>query len=199
MIKHILVGLLTASMLTACSGTNVKRLGSDEEIALTDQWNDTDSKLVADEMIADMLSFQWDERYKEANPGKSPAIILQRIRNKSHEHIATDTFINDIKRAVIRTGIADFVVGGSERLDLRAEKKEQELNASSESAKEQGNETGADFALTGSINSIVDQVDGTRITSYQIDLKLVNIETNREVWTGTKKIKKIQEKSKFGF
>lgn len=199
MLEILLVGSLTVSMLVACGGTSVKRLGSDQEVALSDQWNDTDSKLVADEMITDMLSFPWYKRYKVDNPGELPAIILQRVRNKSHEHIATDTFVNDIKRAVMRTGVADFVVGGDERLDLRAEKKQQELNASSDSAKELGNEIGADFALVGSINSFVDQVDGSRVTSYQVDLKLVNIETSREVWSGTKKIKKIQEKSAFGF
>lgn len=199
MLEILLVGSLTVSMLVACGGTSVKRLGSDQEVALSDQWNDTDSKLVADEMITDMLSFPWYKRYKVDNPGELPAIILQRVRNKSHEHIATDTFVNDIKRAVMRTGVADFVVGGDERLDLRAEKKQQELNASSDSAKELGNEIGADFALVGSINSFVDQVDGSRVTSYQVDLKLVNIETSREAWSGTKKIKKIQEKSAFGF
>jgi len=187
------------SLLSACGSQSVKRLDDNEEVALSDKWNDTDSKLVAEEMINDMMSFPWQRRFKEANANKYPAIIIQRIRNKSHEHIAVDTFVNDLKRAVIRSGEADFVAGGAERDDLRAEKKDQELNASTDTAKELGQELGADFALSGTINSIVDQLDGKRVTFYQVDLKLINITTNREAWNGSKKIKKLQKKSKFGF
>lgn len=196
-IKFLAIGLV-ASTLASCGSTTVKRMEDNEEIALSDKWNDTDSRLVADELIKDMLDFPWYNRYKQENPGHYPTIIVQRIRNKSHEHIATDTFVNDLKRAVIRSGQADFVVGGQEREDLRTEIKQQELNSSASTAKELGNETAADFALTGSINSIVDQVDGKRVTFYQVDLKLVNMESNREAWNGSKKIKKYQEKSKFG-
>ncbi len=190
---------LVLILLSACGGTSVKRLDENEEVALTDKWNDTDSRLVADEMIKDMLDFPWYNRFKQDHGNTNPVIILQHVRNKSHEHIATDTFVNDIKRAVLKSGQADFVVSGEEREDLRTEKKDQELNASAETAKELGNELGADFALAGTINSMVDQLDGKRVTFYQVDLKLINIETNREAWSGGKKLKKLQEKSKFGF
>ena len=117
--------------------------------------------------------------------------------NKSHEHIAIDTFVNDIKRAIIRSGKASFVAGGDERDAIRDERRDQELNA--KDAKQMGQEKAADFALSGSINSIVDQVGNDRVTFYQVDLKLVDMESNIEVWNGQKKIQKLQEKSKFGF
>ena len=46
---------------------------------------------------------------------------------------------------------------------------------------------------------MVDQLDGKRVTSYQVDLKLTNLQTTREEWNGQKKIKKFQKRSKFGF
>lgn len=73
----------------------------------------------------------------------------------------------------------------------------QELNA--RNAKAQGQENAADFALSGSVNSIVDQVGSDRVTFYQVDMKLIDMESNREVWNGQKKIQKLQEKSSFGF
>ena len=90
----------------------------------------------------------------------------------SHEHISAETFLNDLKRAIIRSGDARFIASGAEREDIRSEREDQELNA--RNAKTMGNETAADFALSGSINSFVDQVDGDRVTTYQVDLKLVN-------------------------
>ena len=192
-----LVAAMSAGMLTACGGTKVNRVDSNQEIALTDRWNDKDSQLVSQEMISDMLSFPWIRDHKSANGGDKPTVIIQHVRNKSHEHIAADTFLNDLKRAIIRTGDARFVAGGAERSDIRGERADQELN--SKKAKQMGNETAADFALSGSINSFVDQAGGDRVTTYQVDLKLISMTNNEEVWNGQKKIKKFQEKSSFGW
>jgi uncharacterized protein (TIGR02722 family) len=197
MLKLTMVAALSAGMLTGCGGTKVSRVDANQEIALTDKWNDKDSSLVSAEMIKDMLSFPWIRDFKSENGGDKPTVIIQRVRNKSHEHISSDTFLNDLKRAIIRSGDAKFIASNAEREDIRAERSDQELN--SRNAKEMGNETAADFALSGSINSFVDQVDGSRVTTYQVDLKLINMESNEEVWNGQKKMKKFQEKSSFGF
>lgn len=196
-LSTVLIASLSAGMLTACGGTQVKRVDSNQEIALTDRWNDKDSQLVSEEMINDMLSFPWIRDHRADHGGDKPTVIIQQVRNKSHEHIAADTFLNDLKRAIIRTGDARFVASNAEREDIRNERADQELNA--RNAKEMGAETAADFALSGSINSFVDQVDGTRVTTYQVDLKLVNMQSNEEVWNGQKKIKKLQEKSSYGW
>jgi len=183
--------LMGAAVLTAGCATKVTRVDPGEEIALSDQWNAKDSELVATEMINDMLSFPWVTDFELENNAR-PTIIIQRISNKSHEHIAVDTFVNDIKRALLRSGKADFVVAGEERDAVRDERRDQELNASN--AKEMGQEDAADFALSGSINSIVDEAGKKRVTFYQVDMKLINMENNREVWNGQKKIQKLQER-----
>ncbi len=183
--------MVGAAVLTAGCATKVSRVDPAEEIALSDQWNNKDSELVATEMINDMLSFPWVSDFEHENNYR-PTIIIQRIANKSHEHIAVDTFVNDIKRALLRSGKADFVVAGEERDAVRDERRDQELN--SRNAKEMGQEDAADFALSGSINSIVDEAGKKRVTFYQVDMKLINMESNREVWNGQKKIQKLQER-----
>lgn len=184
--------------ISACSSVSVSRVDSNEEVALTDKWNDKDSQLTAEAMIEDMLSFPWMADHYQQKQNK-PTVIIQRVRNKSHQHIATDTFTNDLKRAMLRSGKVDFVADSDLRKDIRAERADQELNARSETQALMGEETGADYALSGTINSTVDELDGKRVTSYQIDLRLINMTTNREAWNGQKKLKKVQERSKFGF
>lgn len=190
----------TVVFVNGC-GKNVKvaRVDSGKEIALTDKWNDEDSRLVAEEMINDMLSYPWISQFNQRFPGKEPLVTVQRVRNKSHEHIAVDTFVNDIKRAVIRSGKAGFIATLEERQDTRAELADQDMNASADTRMEMGEEDGANFALSGTINSIVDQLDGQRVTYYQVDLKLINLQTAREVWNGSKKIKKFMERKSFSF
>lgn len=194
-IKLLLIAALATSVV-ACAGTRVSRVDTNQEIALSDRWNAKDSQLVAEEMVTDMLSFPWARDFELQN-NQRPTIIIQRISNKSHEHIAIDTFVNDIKRSIIRSGRADFVAGGEERKAIRSERQDQELNASK--AKQQGQEQASDFAISGSINSIVDQVGGNRVTFYQVDMKLIDMANNREVWNGQKKIQKLQEKGGFSF
>jgi uncharacterized protein (TIGR02722 family) len=193
--KLLMIATLAVTVV-GCSSTRVSRVDSNEEIALSDRWNAKDSQLVSEEMITDMLSFPWARDFELANNAR-PTIIIQRISNKSHEHIAIETFVNDIKRSVIRSGRADFVAGGEERKSIRDERQDQELNAVK--GKEQGKELAADFAISGSINSIVDEVGGDRVTFYQVDMKLIDMANNREVWNGQKKIQKLQEKGGFGF
>jgi penicillin-binding protein activator len=48
----------------------VDRVGTDEAIDLTGRWNDTDSRLVSEEMVEDLLSRGWIERHRLA-----PAIV----------------------------------------------------------------------------------------------------------------------------
>ena len=201
--KSILATVLILGTVVFVNGcgksVEVARVNSGKEIALTDKWNDEDSRLVAEEMINDMLSYPWISQFNQRFPGKEPLVTVQRVRNKSHEHIAVDTFVNDIKRAVIRSGKAGFIATLEERQDTRAELADQDMNASADSRMEMGEEDGANFALSGTINSIVDQLDNQRVTYYQVDLKLINLQTAREVWNGSKKIKKFMERKSFSF
>ncbi|TWI71188.1 hypothetical protein LZ24_01986 [Desulfobotulus alkaliphilus] len=198
--KHMLFLCIFAAwalMFTGCAGTTVQRLDTTEEVALTDRWNATDSRLVSEEMINDMLSFPWISRWQSSNPrNPQPTVLVMGIRNRSHEHIAVDTFVNDLRRAMIRSGKVDFVAGGDTRDAIREERLDQEFQATPETAAALAQETGANFALSGSIDSFVDQLDGRRVTSYQIDLTLIDMTTNREVWTGQKRIQKFQQRSR---
>ena len=201
--KSILATVLVLGTVVFVNGcgksVEVARVDSGKEIALTDKWNDEDSRLVAEEMINDMLSYPWIRQFNQRFPGKEPLVTVQRVRNKSHEHIAVETFVNDIKRAAIRSGKAGFIATLEERQDTRAELADQDMNASADTRMEMGEEDGANFALSGTINSIVDQLDNQRVTYYQVDLKLINLQTAREVWNGSKKIKKFMERKSFSF
>ena len=56
--------------------------------------------------------------------------------------------------------------------------------ASPETMKRFQQETGANYMLIGDITSIVDQEGGDKVKYYQVNLELVDIETNRKAWLG---------------
>ena len=187
--------LILASLLVAGCGTKVTRIEADETVDLSGAWNDTDSRLVAEEMISDALSHPWTSDFA-GKKGRAPAVIVGTVRNFSHEHINMNTFVADIERALINSGRVDFVASSDERGEIREERVDQDLNASEETRNEAGQEAGADFMLKGQINTIVDAEDDEQIRYYQVDLSLISLADNRKVWLGQKKIKKLVENAK---
>lgn len=190
--------LLFSGMLLAGCGTQVTRLDPVETMDLSGSWNDTDSRLVAEEMITDALSHPWVSQFQSSN-AQQPAVIIGTLRNLSHEHININTFVNDMERSLINSGRVVFVASKQEREEIRQERIDQDLNASEQTRKAAGNETGADFMLKGQINTIIDANDGDQVRYYQVDLSLISLSDNRKVWVGQKKIKKLVENSKLRY
>lgn len=175
--------------LPSCS-RKVTRIDVEETRDLSGRWNDTDSRLVAEEITDEALMGRWLNDFREDNGGERPTVIVGFVTNKAHEHIDAETFVNDIEKAFIRTQKVRVVQGGKKREELRAERADQQDNASQSSMKRWGLEIGADYIMQGSINSIVDAYKRQKVVYYQIDLELTDIETNEIVWIGDKKIKK---------
>ena len=178
--------------VAACGGRTVQRIDTDTQVDLSGNWNDTDSQLVSQEVIADVLTAPWLTRFMAANPDR-PTVIVGYVKNRTDEFIAVETFTKDMERAFIKDGRVRVVASGSGREQLRGERSDQQDFSSPETVKQFGREVGADYMLMGTINKITDQEGGERVVFYQVDLELTDIETNEKVWIGGKKHKKFIE------
>lgn len=199
--SHAVTGMFLVLMmilaLPAC-GMKVSRVAPDTTTDLSGRWNDTDSRLVAQEMVSEALSRPWIEKFVSKHR-KEPTVIVGTVVNRSHEHISIQTFIKDLERELTNSGKVIFVASKSEREEIREERQDQQEFASEETTKGLGKEIGADYMLKGTINTILDEAKGTKAIFYQVDLEMIDIEDNTKVWFGQKKIKKIIERSRFGF
>jgi len=189
--KKVYIAVMALAVITlgACSH-KVTRIDPAEQVDLSGRWNNTDSRLVAEEMIQTILREKWVGDHQEAHGGQKPVVIVGFVTNKSHEHIEAETFVKDVESSFIKSGRVRLVQGGKKRDELRAEKADQQTNASVSSMKKFGLEQGADYILQGSINSIVDSQKRKKVVYYQVDLELTNIQSNEVVWIGDKKIAK---------
>lgn len=189
--------LACAASLVGCASTpQVSRRDADETIDVSGFWNDTDSRLVSEEMVADSLGRVWIDDWRGAT-GDRPTVIVGAIRNQSSEHINTRTFSKDLERAFVNSNRVRLVASSDERGGMREERLDQLRNASLETAKSMGKEIGADFMLIGGINTIIDAAGGKSVRFYQVELELINLETNEKVWIGQKKIKKVVRQSRY--
>lgn len=193
---YLLIALVVVSGCS--SGRKVERISTDEAIDLSGRWNDTDSRLVAEQMINDVLSRPWLQTFVSRH-GSQPVVIVGTVRNRSSEHIDTGTFIRNMERELINSGKVRFVAAADARREIRDERLDQQVHATEETAARLAAETGADFMLQGTISTIIDSDGRQQVKFYQVDLELINIENNEKAWIGNKEIRKFITRSRTGW
>jgi len=188
--KKILIAFVGLSVFAAsCSQRSVTRINPDEQTDVSGRWNDSDNKIVADDMIDQMIDQTWRTEF-QALQSKKPVVIVGSVRNKTSEFIDPVAIIKEIERAFVNSGKVRVVATAEERKEMREEREDQQIFASEESKKKWGKEKGADFMLNGTLYSVTDQYKNEKIVAYQVDFELTNLETNEKVWLGQSRIKK---------
>jgi len=191
-ILHAMCCLTIVAMVLGCSSTpKVERKDVDTTIDISGQWNDTDSRMVSEEMMRDCLERPWVRMFMDEHGGKVPTVIVGQVKNRSHEHINVQTFVKDLERHLINSGRVRFVASREERTGIREERLDMAKHASDKTMKSPGEESGADFMLIGTINTIKDEFGNKAVMFYQTNLELINMADNIKVWVGEKKIKKL--------
>ncbi|MDR1302784.1 MAG: penicillin-binding protein activator LpoB [Treponema sp.] len=196
-----LMGLLVCGALmtfiSACSSNpKVSRVDAGTQTDLSGYWNDTDVRIVCDSLIKGCLD---SPRVVQATAqlGRLPRVLVGTFKNDSDEHIDTSIIASTMEVAIFNSGKADFIAGGSTRNELRAERQDQQGNASEETAAALGNETGADFLLTGSVKTIIDGAGNTATRTYFVSAEMTNIESNTRLWMDqNSEIKKVIQRPK---
>ena len=194
----VLAGLV---LVSGGCGKQVTRINPEQQIDLSGRWNDVDSRQAADAIIRETFQPRagesWMTEYARAHGGRRPTIIVGAIRNRSMEHIPVNAFVRDLERAYLGSGQVQVVASADERGEVRAEREDQQENATADTRARLARERGANFMLQGDVQSIEDREGGRRVVYYQVDATLVDIETNEKVWTGQHRIKKMVERPRF--
>ncbi|MDR2634265.1 MAG: penicillin-binding protein activator LpoB [Treponema sp.] len=196
-----LLGLLicgvSVTLVAACSSSpSVSRVDANTQTDLSGYWNDTDVRIVCDSLIRACLD---SPRVVQttAQLGRLPRVLVGSFKNDSDEHIDTSIIASTMEVAIFNSGKADFVAGGDTRSELRTERQDQQGNASEETAAALGNETGADFLLTGTVKTIIDSAGNTATRTYFVTAEMTNIETNSRMWMDqNSEIKKVIQRPK---
>ena len=182
--------------LAGCGAeTRVTRVDAGVVTDLSGRWNDTDSRMVAESMVKEALEYPWLNNFSDSKR-RQPVVVVGTVMNNSHEHINVQTFVTDLERELTNSQKVTFVAGKTERDEVRTERKEQAMYAREDTQKAPGKEIGADYMMKGTIATILDEADGVKAMFYQVDLQMVDLESNAKVWFGQKKIKKVIEKKR---
>lgn len=195
----VLAALAALGIGVSACGKRVSRIDPAAVTDLSGRWNDTDSRLVANELITQSMNAAWLARHTSLNGGEPPAVIVGAFRNRTLEHIPVSTFIGDLERAMINSAAVRMVASAEERAELRGERADQQENARADTRARMAQELGADYMLQGEITAIEDQEGREKVIFYQIDATLTDLESNVRVWAGQHKIKKYIERARIGW
>lgn len=190
--------VIAALVFWSCGPSQqISRVDPGTQSDLSGNWNDTDARLVAEDMTTDILSAVWLQNWLQ-NENAEPVLIVGNIRNNTTEHIRTDIFIKEIERAIVNSQKVQIVADSEQRRQIRSERIDQQQHASFATATSLAKELGADYMLVGNIDANIDRsLDGTLAAKfYTVNLELINVESNNKAWIGNKKIKKMIERSK---
>ncbi|MDR3606712.1 MAG: penicillin-binding protein activator LpoB [Oligoflexia bacterium] len=161
---------------------------------LDDKFNEADMQQMADTTIKGMVGCAY-----VANAPKPPVVIVERVQNRTEEHIDTVAMTDMVRSNLIQSGKMRFI-NKEERGTLGDETSYGESgNVDPVSAKKRGKQIGADYILSGAIATNVQQVGDDKFIYYKLTMNLTNIETSTIDCTQEKQIRKKFRKRSVGF
>ncbi len=160
---------------------------------LDDKFNESDMQQMADTVIKSMVSCGY-----VANAPKPPVVIVERVANRTEEHIDTVSMTDKIRTALIKSGKVRFV-NKEERGTISDEYEYHASgNVSGPTAKKKGGQIGADYILSGNIVTNIQQVGNDKFIYYKLTVNLTNLETSTIDCTEERELRKKYKKRSVG-
>ena len=197
-LKLFFAALMTSSVLTGCAstGSSVSYGDAQSVETLTKDFGSTDLQMIADKMVDDMLTFPV---VIQLTQNRRPVMFVDRIRNKTQEHIDTESITDTIQNKLINSGkfrFVDMTSANAMAEQLAYQKRSGMVNQST--SVKAGGQIGAEYMLNGNLSSIVKNAGGKSDVYYKFTLKLQNLQTGIVEWTSEKEIRKSAKRSAFG-
>ena len=191
-----LLALAMALMLSGCA-SRVDYGDAQARETVTADFGSTDLQMIATKMVDDMMVFP---PIVEMTRDRRPVLFVDRIKNKTSEHIDTESVTDTIQSKLINSGKFRFVdMSVVDRVREQLEYQQDSGMVDQASAAQMGRQIGAEFMLYGNLSSIVKRDDSTKDVYYKFTLKLLNIQSGIIEWSCEKEIRKTRKRSLFGF
>jgi hypothetical protein len=131
---------------------------------------------------------------------KRPVVFVERIKNKTTEHIDTESITDSISTKLLNSGKFRFVDMNrveSVRKQLNFQNNDELVNSSN--AIQFGRMVGAQYMLYGNLSSIVKQAGSDKDVYYKMTMRLMDLQTGIIEWADETEIRKQESKSLLGF
>lgn len=195
--KLFKIALLAVTVLFISNCANKVSYGDATETeTVSTEFGSTDLQLNAEKMVDSLLSFP---PIVDITSKRRPVMFVDSVKNKTSEHIDTESITDTIQTKVLRSGKFRFV----DMTKVEAVRKQLDYQQSSgfvnqETAVALGRQIGAEYMLYGNLSSIVKRGGNVKDVYYKFTMKLMHLESGIVEWQDEKEIRKQKKRSAFG-
>ena len=184
---------LAITVMSGCTNKSVVRYGDAAAVETTNiNFGSTDLQKIAGEMTDSLLA---SPVVGTLTQNKRPIVFVESIKNKTSEHIDTESVTDSISTKLLRSGKFRFV--DMTRVDAARKQIDFQQNSGmvdSSKAIQFGRQVGAEYMLYGNLSSIVKSNKDQSDVYYKFTLRLMDLQSGIVEWADETEIRKTKEK-----
>jgi hypothetical protein len=189
---------LSLSLLAGCANKTVVKYGDAEAVETTSiNFGSTDLQKIAQQMTESLLQ---SPVVGTVTANKRPIVFVDTVKNKTSEHIDTESLTDSISTQLLRSGKFRFV-------DMsKVSAVREQLNYQNEGglvdpnkAVQFGKQVGAEYMLYGNLASIVKTNADKSDVYYKFTMRLMDLESGLIEWADETEIRKTSDKKLVGW
>jgi uncharacterized protein (TIGR02722 family) len=196
---------VSALSLSGCAATT--HYGdSGSATPVSTEFGSSDLQQIAEAMVKSMITFP---PMVELTTGNRPVVSVDKVKNKTMQHIDTESITDSIRTKLIRSGKFRFIDRTTDAQAVEELKIQHESGlVDPKNAVKFGGQLGAEFLLTANISEIKQQAGSTtdiysKFTKttdvyYKFTMSLKNLKTGELVWSDEKEIRKVFKRGIIG-
>ena len=184
------LGML-ALLASGCAST-VEYGDATSSKPISTDFGSSDLQQIAAKMVDSMLA---DDILEEISVGGPPLLIVDKVKNKSMQHIDTESVTDSIRTKLIRSRKFSFQDRTTEAA-LNEELAYQQVAAADPVAS--GQQDAPRYMLTSNLSEIEQTQGRLKDVYYKFTMSLRDLKSGRLIWADEKEIRKQRTKSIFG-
>lgn len=198
--KQILVTAiaLSISLLSACANKPVVRYGDAAAVETTDiNFGSTDLQTIVKKMTDSLLQ---SPVVGTMTANTRPVVFVEKIKNKTSEHIDTESVTDSISTQLLRSGKFRFV--DMTKVDAVVDQLKYQNDGGMvdpSKAIQFGQQTGAEYMLYGNLSSIVKNNADKSDVYYKFTMRLLDLRSGLVEWADESEIRKTRSKELVGW
>ena len=163
---------------------------------ISTEFGSSDLQQIAEAMVDSMITFP---PMVELTSAQRPVVSVDNVKNKSMQHIDTESITDSIRAKLIRSGKFRFIDRTTDDQTIEELKIQQDSGlVDKNNAVKFGQQLGAEFLLTSNFSEIRQKAGSITDVYYKFTMSLKNLKTGILEWSDEKEIRKVFKRGTFG-
>lgn len=185
------------SVGSGCAGTTVQYGDPQALSTVSTDFGSSDLQQIAASLVDSMLTFP---PIVEETARRRPVLVVDRVKNKTMQHIDTESITDSIRARMLKSGKFRFIDRTTDQQSIDEVRYQQESGLVKKgNAVRFGQQLAPEYILTANFSEIQQRNSDTKDVYYKFTMNLKNLTTGILEWSDEKEIRKVATRSTFGY